>query len=64
MEKGTLPSQPKVNLKGGPFSSFDPNNARKANVVISLWLSKEVDTHVGEHDVNVSPPPTSSLPPS
>ena len=31
------------------------------NVVMSLKLGKKVDTHVGENDVNVFSPPSSSL---
>ena len=31
------------------------------NVVMSLKLGKKVDTHMGENDVNVFSPPSSSL---
>jgi len=38
---------------GPSSSSFDPNDARKVNVMISLRLGKQVYTHTGEHDVDV-----------
>jgi len=51
-----------VNTRGGSSSSFDTNDVRKVNVVISLRLGKKADTHVGEQDVTDSPFPSSSLP--
>jgi len=47
-EKGTFPSQPEANLRGGSSSSFDPNDVRKVNAIILLRSGKKVDTHVGE----------------
>jgi len=61
-EKGIFPSQLEVNPRGS--SSFDPNEVRKVNAVITLWLGKKVDTHVGEQVVNESPPPIFSPFPS
>ena len=60
MEKGLFPSQVKVNPRGGSSSSFDPNDIRKVNDVISLELDKKVDTHVGKQHGNESPSPSSS----
>jgi len=62
IEKWVFPSLPEVNPRGGSSSSFDPNDVRKVNVVISLWLGKKVDTHMGEQDVKDSPSPSSSPP--
>jgi len=59
-EKGTCPSQPEANPRGGFSSSFDPNDVRKVNVVISLRSGKKVDTHVGEPQANELPSPASS----
>jgi len=61
-KKGVFPSQPDVNPRGGSSSSFDPNDIWKINAVISLQLSKKVNTHVGEQYVNDSPFPSSFLP--
>ena len=46
-EKGVFPNQHEVNPRGGSTSLFDPNDVRKVNAVISLQLSKKVDTNVG-----------------
>jgi len=64
-EKETFPSRPEANLRGGSSSSFDPNDVRKVNAVISLRLGKKVDTHVGEQQANElpSPAPSSLSPP-
>jgi len=64
-EKGTFPSQPETNPRGGSSSSFDPNDVRKVNAVISSRLGKKVDTHVGEQEVHElpSPAPSSLSPP-
>ena len=57
-KKEVLPSRPESNPRGG--SSFDPNDVRKVNAIISLWSGRKVDTHVGEQNVNESPSPSSS----
>jgi len=49
-------NQPEVNPREGTCPSFDPNDVRKVNTVISLRPRKKVSTHVGEHDVDVFPP--------
>lgn len=63
-ERGTFPSQPKVNLRGGPSSSFplNPNDVRNLNFVIGLRSERKIDMLVGDNDVNVSPPPFSTPP--
>jgi len=61
-EKGTFPSQPEANPRGGSSSSFDPNDVRKVNAVISLRSGKKVDTHVGEPQANELPSPAPSSP--
>ena len=43
-KKGTFPSQPEANPRGGSSSSFDPNDVRKVNAVISLKSGKKVDS--------------------
>jgi len=59
-EKGTFPSEPEANLRGGSSSSFDPNDVRNVNAVISLRSGKKVDTHVGEQQANELPSPAPS----
>jgi len=59
-EKGTFPSQPEANPRWGSSSSFDPNDVRKVNAVISLRSGKKVDTHVGEQQANELPSPAPS----
>ena len=54
-EKGTFPSQPEANPRGGSSSSFNPNDVRKVNAVISLRSRKKIDTHVGEQQANELP---------
>jgi len=54
----------RLTQEGGSSSSFDPNDVRKVNAVISLRSGKKVDTHVGEPQANELPSPApSSLPP-
>ena len=59
-EKGIFPSQPEANPRGGSSPSFDPNDVRKVNALISLRSGKKVDTHVGEQQVHELPSPASS----
>ena len=61
IERETFSSQLDVNPKGGSSysSSFDRSDARKVNVMISLWSCEEVDTQLGEKDVNLSFSPSS-----
>ena len=61
-EKGTFPSQPEANPRGGSSSSFDPNDVRKV-AITSLRSGKKVDTHVGEPQANELPSPAPSSPP-
>ena len=46
-EKGTFPSQPKTNPKGGTSSDSTPDTFRKVNAIITLRLEKEIDNHEG-----------------
>jgi len=57
-ERGTFPGQPKISPRGGSSYSFNQNFLTKLNVVISSWSCKEVDTHMDENDVSVSPSPS------
>ena len=40
-EKGTFPSQPEANPRGGCSSSFDPNDVRKVNAVCIIKVGEE-----------------------
>ena len=51
-----------MKLKGGLSStSFDVNDVRKVNLAIALRSRRMVDTHVGDCDVNLFPPISSTL---
>ena len=49
-EKGVSLFIPEVNRGGGSFSSFNPNDVRKVNAIISLRSAEKVDTEQNEND--------------
>jgi len=58
----TFSSQPEVkSRRGSSHYSFNPKDVRNVNGMISLMLGKKISIYMGEHDVNVSLPPSSSL---
>lgn len=63
-ERWTFPSQSEVNSRERSSSSFGPSDVRKVNFIISIWSDKKVDIHVGDQNVNQSPPRYCSPPSS
>jgi len=61
-KRGFFPNQPEVNTIQASWSSFDLNDVRKVNVIISLRLGKKVDIDVGKQNGKDSPSQSSSLP--